>query len=374
MPERSHQFEHKKTYSVDDDGAKLVADVDRARVHHRRPSPAHGGRERAPETENALSYLDAASMYKYTGPKWREARPRCGSIECGGAGCERTSSVELPSRRETRQRRGSIERTGVSRERPSSMPKPYETDLRPRHSSSLSRQRGWQQTNGVEPTKASVQLSLFRSRTESQESHTDERSHHRHDSRPHEDNVLSPSAKVAAGGLGAAATLFGLNREKGKREQREREEQEYQRDWHRDSKFKRPREQHWDEYKEETSKAEYTLKKPKMLEQPPQLTHRASSSNDDFADLHSDTSRSVSSAKACSDEASETDLVVGDMDLDAEDSEPADALSTSDNYFDDGNIGPEGKEVTARALFSRWLCDSASAAFLEVACNNGHDD
>lgn len=374
VPERSRQYEHKKTYSVDDDGAKLVADIDRARVHHRRPAPAHGGRERAPESGETFSYLDPASMYKDTEPKWREARPQRGSIERGGAGCERTSSVERPSRRETRQRRGSIERTGISRERPYSMPKPYETNLRPRYSSSLSRQRGWQQTNGEEPAKDSVQLSPSRSRTESQESHTDERSPHRRDSRPHEVNVLSPSAKVAAGGLGAAATLFGLNREKGKREQREREEQEYQRDWYRDSKFKRPCEQDRDEYKEETSKDEYTFKKPKMPEQPPQLTRRDSSSNDDFADLHSDTSRSVSSAKACSDEALETDLVVGDMDLDAEASEPADTSSTSDNYFDDGTIGREGKEVTARALLSRWLCDSASAAFLEVTCNDGHDD
>lgn len=67
------------------------------------------------------------------------------------------------------------------------------------------------------------------SRDEFRERHRHHRDSSR-DDRKDGDNSISGAAKIAAGGLGAAATLFGLNREKGKKEEREREEHERQRE------------------------------------------------------------------------------------------------------------------------------------------------
>ncbi|KAK5123663.1 hypothetical protein LTR85_002299 [Meristemomyces frigidus] len=113
--------EHKKLYSVDAGTAKLVADVnvpvDR---HRRRESVERGGAYRGlapPEKErdrgrrdyhangtrtrdksiddaDAFSYTDAAGMYRDT--EWREARPRRGSMDRGGASRERPVSMLEP--------------------------------------------------------------------------------------------------------------------------------------------------------------------------------------------------------------------------------------------------------------------------------------
>lgn len=125
-PKPSRQFEHKKVYSVDDGGAKLVADVDMGsgeERHHKRRESGSGynkstgydrGRkmyhptgksERTLEDDNAFSYTDPASMYRDTEPRWRETRPRRGSVDRGGASRERPVSMIEPyadPRRSTR--------------------------------------------------------------------------------------------------------------------------------------------------------------------------------------------------------------------------------------------------------------------------------
>lgn len=77
-----------------------------------------------------------------------------------------------------------------------------------------------------------------------------ERQHHRRDSEHNDkkegDDSFSGAAKIAAGGLGAAATLFGLSRERSKNEEREREEggeQDRPREQERQRESERPREQ-----------------------------------------------------------------------------------------------------------------------------------
>lgn len=127
----SRQVEHKKLYSVDDGKAKLVADVDvptshdKERHHRRRdsiergghkssgltadsdrhrdrsrrtyhPNGGHGGRGRdgkSIEDDDAFSYTDPASMYRDTEPRWREQKPRRGSLDRGGASRERPVSM-----------------------------------------------------------------------------------------------------------------------------------------------------------------------------------------------------------------------------------------------------------------------------------------
>jgi hypothetical protein len=126
--EPKRQFEHKKVYSVDDGSAKLVADVDLGsggeRHHRRRESSDRSGYNRSSghdrgrtsyhpsgksgktlEDDNAFSYTDPASMYKDTEPRWRETRPRRGSVDRGGASRERPVSMIEPyadPRRSTR--------------------------------------------------------------------------------------------------------------------------------------------------------------------------------------------------------------------------------------------------------------------------------
>lgn len=124
------KMEHKKVYSVDDGTAKLVADVDIStgdRPHRRRDSVERGyrmaagaidrerergrrgtgyhvngahhkpPREKSINDEDAYSYTDAAGMYRDTEPRWREARPRRGSLDRGGASRERSVSLLDPS-------------------------------------------------------------------------------------------------------------------------------------------------------------------------------------------------------------------------------------------------------------------------------------
>ncbi|KAK6391206.1 hypothetical protein LTR65_004665 [Meristemomyces frigidus] len=114
--------EHKKLYSVDNGGAKLVADLDvPVERHHRRRESVDRGAYRgaglAPEKErdrgrrdyhangtrtrdksiddaDAFSYTDAAGMYRDT--EWRDARPRRGSMDRGGASRERPVSLIEP--------------------------------------------------------------------------------------------------------------------------------------------------------------------------------------------------------------------------------------------------------------------------------------
>lgn len=126
--QKPRQFEHKKVYSVDDGGAKLVADVDLSgggeRHHRRRESGDRSGYNRNTgydrgrkmyhpsgisgktlEDDNAFSYTDPASMYRDTEPRWRETRPRRGSVDRGGASRERPVSMIEPyadPRRSTR--------------------------------------------------------------------------------------------------------------------------------------------------------------------------------------------------------------------------------------------------------------------------------
>jgi hypothetical protein len=125
---------HKKLYSVDDGGAKLVADVNipgqasGERHHKRRDSVERSSnyrstgvdrererdqrgrrgyhvngshnrtRDKSIDDEDAYSYTDPASMYRDTEPKWREVRPRRGSMERGGATSrERPVSVLDPT-------------------------------------------------------------------------------------------------------------------------------------------------------------------------------------------------------------------------------------------------------------------------------------
>lgn len=122
---------HKKLYSVDDTGAKLVADVNvnvpsgGERHHKRRDSverttnyrssgndrerdrgrrgyhvngTANRPRDKSIDDEDAYSYTDPASMYRDTEPRWREVRPRRGSVDRGGATSrERPVSVLDPT-------------------------------------------------------------------------------------------------------------------------------------------------------------------------------------------------------------------------------------------------------------------------------------
>lgn len=124
---------HKKLYSVDGDGsAKLVADVNIPveaggnRHHKRRDSVERGGyrsvgveqqrdrgrrgpgyptngthnrpRDKSIDDEDAYSYTDAAGMYRDTEPRWREVRPRRGSVDRGLATSrERPVSVIDPT-------------------------------------------------------------------------------------------------------------------------------------------------------------------------------------------------------------------------------------------------------------------------------------
>ncbi|WPH05078.1 Hypothetical protein R9X50_00797700 [Acrodontium crateriforme] len=124
------KIEHKKVYSVDDGMATLVADVDIStgeRAHRRRDSVEQGfrmsagavdrerdrgrrgtwyhingaqhkpPREKNINDEDAYSYTDAAGMYRDTEPRWRETRPRRGSLDRGGASRERSVSLLEPS-------------------------------------------------------------------------------------------------------------------------------------------------------------------------------------------------------------------------------------------------------------------------------------
>ncbi|KXT16181.1 hypothetical protein AC579_887 [Pseudocercospora musae] len=124
---------HKKLYSVDGDGsAKLVADVNIPvepagnRHHKRRDSVERGGyrsvgveqqrdrgrvgrsyhtngthnrpRDKSIDDEDAYSYTDAAGMYRDTEPRWRDVRPRRGSVDRGGATSrERPASLLDPT-------------------------------------------------------------------------------------------------------------------------------------------------------------------------------------------------------------------------------------------------------------------------------------
>lgn len=384
-PKPPRQFEHKKLYSVDDGSAKLVADVDMApsgERHHKRresgdrsgyrsmgydrgrkPYHANGRRERTLEDEDAFSYTDPASMYKDTEPRWREARPRRGSVDRGGASRERPTSMVEPygadPRRSARDigpppsQRGWDKINDLGRSRSTRETVPHSPsrardrdDSRGRYSdnrdpyyiaprkSSADRNRtqavhqdrpteryDYEYDDRREPRHHERRLSATRHkdrsvsrrgfgiRSESKdrygprgsdesfearkrdaardsgfadghrrdESQYPERERHYHQEskrndhgRNHDDHErdsdrerakkdrdfdreeyrerhhrrrdsqrddkkeggegISGAAKIAAGGLGAAATLFGLNREKGKKEEREREEQERQRE------------------------------------------------------------------------------------------------------------------------------------------------
>ncbi|SMY22529.1 unnamed protein product [Zymoseptoria tritici ST99CH_1A5] len=122
---------HKKLYSVDDNGARLVADVNLPvpaggeRNHKRRNSVDRSGyrssgvsererdrgrrgyhangtsnkpRDTSIDDEDAYSYTDPASMYRDTEPRWREPRPRRGSVDRnGGTSRERPVSVLDPT-------------------------------------------------------------------------------------------------------------------------------------------------------------------------------------------------------------------------------------------------------------------------------------
>lgn len=171
-PKPARQFEHKKVYSVDDTGAKLVADVDMGaggERHHKRresgdrsgyrglgydrgrkPYHANGRREKTVEDEDAFSYTDPASMYKDTEPRW--PRPR----------------------------RGSVDRGGASRERPVSMIEPYGADPRrsARDIGPPPSQRGWDKINDLgrsRSTREPVSHSPSRARDESRGRYTDSR-------------------------------------------------------------------------------------------------------------------------------------------------------------------------------------------------------
>jgi hypothetical protein len=380
--EPKRQFEHKKVYSVDDGSAKLVADVDLGsggeRHHRRRESSDRSGYNRSSghdrgrtsyhpsgksgktlEDDNAFSYTDPASMYKDTEPRWRETRPRRGSVDRGGASRERPVSMIEPyadPRRSTRDigpppsqrgwdkiqdlgrtrstrdpvphspsrgarerdesrgryadskdpyyiapRKSSADRSrtqAIHQDRPTERyDSEYEDRREPRHHErrlsatrhtkdrSVSR-RGFgvradstdrYGTRGSDDSFEARNRDVARDsgfardvtadsqypdrerkytqepkRKEHGRSYEDydrdsdrdrprkdrdadkdgyrERHHHRRDSERDEkkdsDNSFSGAAKIAAGGLGAAATLFGLNREKGKKEEREREREE----------------------------------------------------------------------------------------------------------------------------------------------------
>lgn len=125
---RNSTTTHKKLYSVDDGSAKLVADVNipvqagGERHHKRRDSIERGGyrstgverdrgrrqyhvngthnrpRDKSIDDEGAYEYTDPAAMYRDTEPRWRETRPRRGSMDRGGATSrERPLSVLDPT-------------------------------------------------------------------------------------------------------------------------------------------------------------------------------------------------------------------------------------------------------------------------------------
>lgn len=125
----SHKVEHKKLYSVNDGQANLVADIDTpsGERHHRRresdggervgyrglgadrerdrgrrgyhPNGASKPKEKSIDDQDAYSYTDAAGMFRDTEPRWRdrEARPRRGSVDRGGASRERPVSMLDPN-------------------------------------------------------------------------------------------------------------------------------------------------------------------------------------------------------------------------------------------------------------------------------------
>jgi hypothetical protein len=405
--EPKRQFEHKKVYSVDDGSAKLVADIDvgsGGERHHKRKESGDklgynrsagydGGRKayhasgksgRSLEDDNAFSYTDPASMYKDTEPRWRETRPRRGSVDRGGASRERPVSMIEPyadPRRSTRDigpppsqrgwdkiqdlgrtrstrdpvphspsrgarerdesrgrysdnrdpyyiapRKSSADRSrtthAVHQDRPvERYDQEYDDRREPRHHErrlsatrhkdrSVSRRGFGVRTDSTDRygTRGSDESFEARNRDAARDSgfadgnrrdapldsqypdrerkyHAQEskrkehgrsyedydrdsdrersrkdrdadrdgyreRHHHRRDSdrddKKDSDSSFSGAAKIAAGGLGAAATLFGLNREKGKKEEREREEREEQeraREQMRQREHERPREQ-----------------------------------------------------------------------------------------------------------------------------------
>ena len=406
----SRHFEHKKVYSVDEGSAKLVADVNvvpGAESHHRqkdtgdrlgyrtsgydrgrKPYHPSGKSSRTVDDDNAYSYTDPASMYKDTEPRWRETRPRRGSVDRGGASRERPVSMIEPygadPRRSTREigpppsqrgwdrindlgrsrstrdpvphspsrggrdrdesrgrytdsrdpyyiapRKSSADRSrtsAVHQDRPAER---YDDDRRePRHHErrlsatrhkdrSVSRRgfgvrsdskdrygtRGSNESFETRPARDSGFAPLDsqypeRERSYAQDSKRKEhnrsyedydrdsdrdrprkddgyRHHHRRDSerddKKDSDNSISGAAKIAAGGLGAAATLFGLNREKGKKEEREREDredQERKREQARQRELERSRE--YDSRRDRDSTAE-----------PPERRRRGGASSED---------------------------------------------------------------------------------------------
>jgi hypothetical protein len=361
----SRHFEHKKVYSVDEGSVKLVADVNLVPggdSHHRQKDagyrtsgndrgrkPYHptGKSSKTVDDDNVYSYTDPASMYKETEPRWRETRPRRGSVDRGGASRERPVSMIEPygadPRRSTREigpppsSRGWDKINDLGRSRSTRDPVPhspsrgarerdesrgryadsrdpyyiaprkssadrsrtlaphqdrpaydhdYDDRREPRHHErklsatrkkdrSVSRRgfgvrsdskdrygtRGSNESFETRPARDSGFAPLDSQHPERERSYAPDPKHkehhrsyedydrdssdrdrprkddgHRHhrrreserDDKKESDNSLSGAAKIAAGGLGAAATLFGLNREKGKKEEREREEREEQ--------------------------------------------------------------------------------------------------------------------------------------------------
>lgn len=396
----SRHFEHKKVYSVDEGSVKLVADVNLVpggESHHRQKDtgdrlgyrtsgydrgrkPYHptGKSSKTVDDDNAYSYTDPASMYKDTEQRWRETRPRRGSVDRGGASRERPVSMIEPygadPRRSTREigpppsQRGWDKINDLGRSRSTRDPVPHSpsrggrdrdesrgryTDSRdpyyiaPRKSStdrsrtlavhqdrpaerydsdydnhresrhherklsatrhkdrSVSRRgfgvrsdskdrygtRGSNESFETRPARDSGFAPLDSQYPERDRSYAPDPKHkdhhrsyedydrdssdrdrprkddsHRHhrrreserDDKKDGDNSLSGAAKIAAGGLGAAATLFGLNREKGKKEERDREEREEQdrkREQARQRELERSRE--YDNRRERESTAE----------------------------------------------------------------------------------------------------------------------
>jgi hypothetical protein len=395
----SRHFDHKKVYSVDEGSVKLVADVNLVpggESHHRQKDtgyrtsgndrgrkPYHptGKSSKTVDDDNAYSYTDPASMYKDTEPRWRETRPRRGSVDRGGASRERPVSMIEPygadPRRSTREigpppsqrgwdkindlgrsnstrdpvphspsrgardrdesrgrytdsrdpyyiapRKSSAERSRnlpIHQDRPAERyDHDYDDRREPRHHErklsatrhtkdrSVSRRgfgvrsdskdrygtRGSNESFETRPARDSGFAPLDSQYPKRDRSHAPDTKHkehhrsyedydrdssdrdrprkddsHRHhrrreserDDKKESDNSLSGAAKIAAGGLGAAATLFGLNREKGKKEDREREEREEQerkREQARQREFERSREHDNRRERESTAESE----------------------------------------------------------------------------------------------------------------------
>ena len=260
----SRHLEHKKVYSVDEGSAKHIANVNLVpggESQHRqkdtggmlgyRTSGYDRGRKsyhptgKSPRTiddDNAYSYTDPASMYKDTEPRWRETRPRRGSVDRGGASPERPVSMIEPygadPRRSTREigpppsQRGWDKINDLGRSSSTRDPA-RDSGFAPLDSQYPKRDRSYAPDPKHKEDHRSYEDydrdSSDRDRPRKDDSHR----HHRRreserDDKKDGDNSLSGAAKIAAGGLGAAATLFGLNREKGKKEDREREEREEQ--------------------------------------------------------------------------------------------------------------------------------------------------